>query len=116
MKGDLDNAIKKILEFREERDWAQFHDPKNLAEAISIEAGELLEQFLWLTTEESKGLTEKKLEKAKEEIADILIFLVYMCDTLGVDLIEEIERKLETNAEKYPVDKSKGSSKKYTDL
>ena len=91
MKGDLDSTFEKILEFREERDWKQFHDPKNLAEAISIEAGELLEQFLWLSTEESEGLTGEKLERAKEETADILIFLVYMCDKLGVDVWEVID-------------------------
>lgn len=116
MRGDLEEAIKKILEFREQRDWEQFHDPKNLAEAISIEAGELLEQFLWLSTEESKGLTGERLERIREEIADILIFLVYMCDTLGVDLAKEVERKIGANRKKYPVNKSKGSKKKYTDL
>jgi len=116
MKGDLDRAIERILEFRGERDWEQFHDPKNLAEAISIEAGELLEQFLWLSSEESKCLPVEKLEKAKEEIADVLIFLVYMSDTMGINLVEEVERKIEANRKKYPVNRSKGSKKKYTDL
>jgi dCTP diphosphatase len=116
VKSGLERTIKKILEFREERDWAQFHDPKNLAEAISIEAGELLEQFLWLSTDESKVLAGRKLDRAKEEIADILIFLMYMCDTLGIDLAKEVERKIEANRKKYPVDRSKGSKKKYTDL
>lgn len=116
MSRGLDETIKKIIEFREERDWEQFHDPKNLAEAISIEAGELLEQFLWSTTEESRKVADSKLEKVKEEISDILIFLVYMCNTLGIDLATEVEKKMEANRKKYPVDKSKGTSKKYTDL
>lgn len=116
MSSGLDEVIKKIIEFRKERDWEQFHDPKNLAEAISIEAGELLEQFLWLSTENSKKITDSKLEKVKEEVADILIFIVYMCDALGIELAEEVQRKVEANRQKYPVDKSKGSSKKYTDL
>ena len=116
MNGGVDEVIKKIIEFREERDWEQFHDPKNLAEAISIEAGELLEQFLWLSTEDSKKIGGSKLKKVKEEVADILIFIVYMCDALGIELAEEVQKKVEANRKKYPVDKSKGSSKKYTDL
>lgn len=116
MDSRLDDIVKEIIEFREERDWEQFHDPKNLAEAISIEAGELLEQFLWSTTEESRNVAGTKLEKVKEEISDILIFLVYMCHTLGIDLAEEVNKKIEANRQKYPINKSKGSSKKYTDL
>lgn len=116
LNDGLDEVIKKIIEFREERDWEQFHDPKNLAEAISIEAGELLEQFLWSTTAESRKVSGSKLDKVKEEISDILIFLVYMCHTLGIDLVGEVDKKIEANRQKYPVDKSKGSSKKYTDL
>jgi len=110
-------AVKdRVQTFIDQRDWQQFHDPKNLAEAISIEAGELLEQFLWLSSEESKCLPVEKLEKAKEEIADVLIFLVYMSDTMGINLVEEVERKIEANRKKYPVNRSKGSKKKYTDL
>ncbi len=76
--SDLASSQQKIIAFRNERDWAQFHDPKNLAEALSIEAGELLENFLWKTIGQSKNLPEEELKKVKEEIADIFIFLTYL--------------------------------------
>jgi NTP pyrophosphatase (non-canonical NTP hydrolase) len=114
--NDLISIQRKILEFRNERDWAQFHDPKNLAEALSIEAGELLENFLWKTTEQSRKLSIQELKNVKEEIADIFIFLTYLCDEYKIDLPDEIMKKVEINEAKYPVDKAKGSAKKYTDL
>lgn len=108
--------LKKLVEFREERDWAQFHDPKNLAEAVAIEAGELLQNFLWKTTEASHDLDPTELNSVQEEAADIYIFLLLMCEALGVDLMDAAENKLKTNALKYPVDKAKGNSRKYTQL
>ncbi len=107
---------KKIIDFRNARDWAQFHDPKNLAEALSIEAGELLENFLWKTTEQSKNLTDKELANVKHEIADIFIFLTYLCEAYKIDLLKEVEAKIAHNDSKYPVEKAKGSSRKYTSL
>ena len=116
MTDKLSRTIDKIIGFRDERDWRQFHDPKNLAEAISIEAGELLENFLWMTTGESKEIDSTKLDKIRNEVSDILIYMVYLCNVLNIDLIEEVENKIEKNRKKYPVDKSKGSSKKYTEF
>ncbi len=113
---DLETIQKKIIAFRNERDWAQFHDPKNLAEALSIEAGELLENFLWKTTEQSRKLTEDELKNVKEELSDIFIFLAYLCDEYRIDLLTEVEKKIAHNAAKYPVEKAKGSNKKYTTL
>ena len=114
--ADLVSIQKKIISFRNKRDWAQFHDPKNLAEALSIEAGELLENFLWKTPEQSRNFSTEELKNIKEELADIFIFLTYISDEYKIDLLSEVEKKVARNAEKYPVGKSKGSSKKYTDL
>ena len=114
--SDLAATQKKILAFRNERDWAQFHDPKNLAEALSIEAGELLENFLWKTIEQSRNLSVEELQNVKEELADIFIFLTYLCEEYKIDLLDEVERKIAVNEAKYPVEKAKGSAKKYTAL
>ena len=114
--SDLESIQKKILSFRNERDWAQFHDPKNLAEALSIEAGELLENFLWKTTEQSRNLTAEELKNVKEELADIFIFLTYLSEEYKIDLLAEVEKKIAMNEAKYPVEKAKGSNKKYTEL
>ena len=116
MTNKLEELQQRILDFRNERDWAQFHDPKNLAEALSIEAGELLENYLWKTTEQSRNLTAEELKNVKEELADIFIFLTYLCDEYKIDLLGEVKKKIDINEAKYPVDKAKGSSKKYTDL
>jgi NTP pyrophosphatase (non-canonical NTP hydrolase) len=113
---ELTAIQKKILDFRNARDWAQFHDPKNLAEALSIEAGELLENFLWKTTDQSRKLSTEELRKVKEEVADIFIFLTYLCHEYKIDLLRETKKKIEINESKYPVDKAKGSAKKYTEL
>lgn len=105
---------QKILDFRNARDWSQFHDPKNLAEALSIEAGELLENFLWKSTEQSRLLTDEELINVKHEIADIFIFLTYLCEEYKIDLLKEVEGKIAHNEVKYPVSKAKGSAKKYS--
>jgi dCTP diphosphatase len=113
----MDDQLEKIkmsaLKFRDDRDWKQFHDPKNLAEAISIEAGELLERFLWLSSEQSKNPGENKLKGIKEEIADIMIYLIYICEAFDINLPNAVEEKIRVNALKYPREKAKGSSKKY---
>ena len=105
--ADLESIKKKIISFRNERDWAQFHDPKNLAEALSIEAGELLENFLWKTTEQSRNLSAVELKNVKEELADIFIFLTYLSEEYKIDLLSEVEKKLAVNVAKYPVEKAK---------
>jgi NTP pyrophosphatase (non-canonical NTP hydrolase) len=112
----LDAVVKKIIKFRDERDWYQFHSPKNLAEAINIEASELLEIFLWMTTEQSKKLGEAEIKSVKNEVADIFIFLTYLCHHFGIDLLDSVNEKIEQNSIKYPISKSKGSSKKYNEL
>src|SRR3990172_6477316 len=113
---DLESIQQKIILFRNERDWAQFHDPKNLAEALSIEAGELLESFLWKTTEQSRNLSPEELKNVKEELADIFIFLTYLSEEYKIDLFKEVENKIAQNAAKYPVEKARGSNRKYTAL
>lgn len=101
--------------FARERDWDQFHSPKNLSMALIAEAAELVEQFQWLTQEESRNLPEEKLKKVEEELADILIYLVRLADKLNVDLIEAARKKIRVNEQKYPAEKVRGKSKKYSE-
>jgi len=105
-----ERITKAILKFRDERDWEQFHNPKDLALALNIESGELLESFLWKKSEEAK------VDKVKEELADVLIYAFLMAKKYGFDIEEIIMEKLNSNSKKYPVDKAKGSAKKYTEL
>lgn len=116
MEDRLTRILQKAIQFRDERDWKQFHDPKNLAEAICVESGELLEKFLWMSADKSYIPGSRKLEEIKEEVADIMIFTMYLCDTLNIDLPQAVERKIESNAKKYPVEKARGTSKKYKEL
>ena len=113
---DLSSIIKEIIKFRDDRDWLQFHDPKNLSQAISIEAAELQEIFLWKSTEESKSLPSDQLKRVENEVADIFIFMVYLCNHFEINLLEAVLKKINKNELKYPVEKSRGSSKKYTEL
>lgn len=108
-----EEVIKKLVEFRDERDWEQFHDSKNLATAIGIEAAELNELFLWKTIKESEEVDKEKL---KEELADVLAFSFLLANKHGLDPFEIVAEKIKKNGEKYPVDKAKGTAKKYTDL
>ena len=116
MQDRFQTLKEKTLEFRKARDWEQFHDPKNLAEAVSIEAGELLANFLWKDVAGGRRLSDSELANAREEAADILIFLTYLSEELGFDLMEAAFGKVRKNGEKYPVEKAKGSSRKYTEL
>ena len=106
----------EIRAFIDERDWAQFHNPKELAAAIAIEAAELQEQFLWKDYAASEKGARENIEPIADEIADIAVYLFELADNLGLDLIEEMRRKMKKNAEKYPVEKAKGSNLKYTEL
>ena len=108
-----DETIKLLIQFRDERDWKQFHDSKNLATAISIEAAELNELFLWKTIKESE---EVDIQKLKEELADVLSFAFLLAEKHGLDPFEIVAEKIKINAEKYPVDKARGTATKYTDL
>ena len=111
-----DEILNSIRDFRDERDWAQFHKPKDMAIAISIEASELLEHFLWKTNEESEQQVLEKRAEISDEIADIAVYLLELADNLNIDLAHAIKNKMKKNAAKYPVDKSKGSHVKYTEL
>jgi dCTP diphosphatase len=105
-----------LREFAAERDWDKFHSPKNLAAALSVEAAELLERFQWLTEDESRNLPPAELAKVREEMADVLNYLVRLADKLDVNLLEAASDKLKLNAQKYPVDKARGHAKKYSEL
>lgn len=109
----LRDALRK---FAAERDWDQFHWPKNLAIALSVEAAELLEHFQWVPDIESAAIPAETRAKVREELADVLLYLVRLADTLGVDLAAAATDKMAINAQKYPVHKARGTSKKYTDL
>lgn len=108
----------RILTFREERDWKQFHKPKDLALALGIEVSELSELFLWKGEAEIAAMGENSaaVEEVSDELADILIYAVLMADHFGIDLIQAAGQKLDKNSKKYPVAKSKGNAKKYTEL
>ena len=112
----FDSVVGKIREFRDERDWKQFHHPKDMAAGLAIEASELMELFLWKNEQEQIEIVETKREQIEDEMADIGMFLLELADNLNVDLLTAIEAKIEKNAEKYPVEKSKGRSAKYTEL
>lgn len=114
MSDSLAELRARINQFVKERDWDQFHSPKNLAMAMIVEAAELVEHFQWDTLEESRQLNDEKLEQVGQELADTLVYLLRIAEVTGIDLIEAANRKIDLNAQKYPVDKVKGSNKKYT--
>lgn len=108
--GDIELITRELLKFRDERDWEQFHNPKDLALAINVEAGELLELFLW------KEADTVKKEKVQEELADVLAFAFLMAEKYGLDVKEIMLNKIKLNGEKYPVNKAKGNARKYNEL
>ncbi|MGL5415189.1 MAG: nucleotide pyrophosphohydrolase [Clostridium sp.] len=104
----MKETLKRIEKFRDDRDWKQFHTPENLAKAISIESGELLEHFLWDNNFDK--------EEVCDELADVFVYCIHMANTLGVDIEEIVNSKMDKNEKKYPVEKARGNSKKYTEL
>ncbi len=108
--SELNELISKIVKFRDDRDWAQFHNPKDLAIALNVEASELLELFLW------KSEDGANIDRVKEELADILIYSFLLTNKYSLDIQSIVENKLKQNSEKYPVDKARGSAKKYNEL
>ena len=114
--NEIKSIQKKIRKFRDDRDWMQFHNPKNLACSISIEAAELLEHFQWKTFEESAAITAEKREAISHEVADIAVYLIEFADNMGIDLVAAIKEKMALNAAKYPISKAKGTATKYTAL
>ena len=113
---DIEQIRDELRRFAAERQWDQFHSPKNLATAIAVEAAELLEHFQWLTDADSVSLDPDVREKAILEMADVFLYLVRLADKLDANLIEAGKRKLGINAQKYPVSLAKGNAKKYTEL
>ena len=105
-----------INKFARDRDWEQFHNPKDLAIALGIEVSELQELMLWVSTEQSAERVKERMAEVEHEVGDILIYLLRFCEVTGIDPIQAAENKLTLNAKKYPVEKSRGNSKKYTEL
>ena len=112
---EIVGLTRKIREFVDERDWEQFHSPKNLAMAMVVEAAELVEIFQWMSEEDSRNLTAQQKQRAEEEIADVMNYLIRISDQLNIDLIKAAESKIELNARKYPAGLVRGKSKKYSE-
>ncbi|MEI2416571.1 nucleotide pyrophosphohydrolase [Orrella sp. JC864] len=116
MTDTLDGLSRQLDQFAKERDWQQFHSPKNLACALTVEAGELLEHFQWMTEADSRRLAPEKREAVGTEIADVLLYLIQLSNALGIDPVAAAQAKLLANARKYPVELSRGHSRKYDEL
>jgi len=114
--SEVNQITEKIKKFRDERDWMQFHDPKNMAVSIILEASELLEHFQWKTTEEVEQYTKQNHTEIKDEISDIALYLFELADNLEINLIDAMDEKLKKNEIKYPVEKAKGKHTKYNKL
>ncbi len=112
---DIDNLAGRLRAFARERDWEQFHAPKNLAMALAVEAAELMEHFQWLTEQQSTELPPTVQQQVAAELADVFIYTVRLADRLGVDLGVAVEAKIRVNAAKYPIEKCRGSAKKSTE-
>lgn len=112
----LVDLLAKIREFVRERDWEQYHSPKNLSTALAVEAAELAEIFQWLTEEQSRNLTPSQIAHAAEEIGDVLIYLIDLAEKLGIEPISAAFTKVEKNRKKYPADKARGNAAKYNEL
>lgn len=114
--SDIKRLQEKIVSFIQERDWEQFHNPKDLAISLSLESSEVLEHFQWKTTEEMAQYLKDHKEDVADELADVLYWVLVMAHNLNIDVVEASERKLAKNAIKYPIHKSKGNHTKYTQL
>jgi len=113
--SSLSELQQRLRDFAAERDWDQFHSPKNLSMALSVEAAELVEHFQWLTEEQSKSLGRTELAKVRLEAADVFIYLLRLADKLGIDLFEAAAEKMTLNAQKYPATRVRGDPRKSTD-
>jgi NTP pyrophosphatase (non-canonical NTP hydrolase) len=111
-EDSLDRLNQRLLTFARERDWEQFHSPKNLAMALAGECGELLEHFQWLSEEQSASLTPEKKEDVGQEMADILIYLIRLSERLDLDLIAAVHNKISVNEQRYPADKVRGDARR----
>jgi len=113
--SEVQQLMLALRKFAKDRDWEQFHSPKNLSMALSVEASELLEHFQWMNDQASYALGDAKHELVSYEVADIFIYLLRICDQLNIDLVDVTRQKMTINDQRYPVDKVKGSSKKYSE-
>ena len=116
MHNDIETLKHHLREFADTRDWNQFHSPKNLCMALGVEVAEITEHFQWLTQEQSNNLPREKLDEVATELADTLLYLVRLADKLDIDLFGAALNKIELNKQKYPVDRSRGNAKKYTEF
>jgi dCTP diphosphatase len=116
MTDSLRELAEQLDRFALDRDWQQFHSPKNLASALVVEAGELLEHFQWMTEEQSRQLTSERRDAVGAELADVLLYLVQLAAALRIDPLAAAQAKLKVNEEKYPVDRARGTSRKYDEL
>jgi NTP pyrophosphatase (non-canonical NTP hydrolase) len=116
MTDTLEDLAQQLRQFAKARDWQQFHSPKNLASALIVEAGELLEHFQWMTDEQSRDLPPEKRDAVAAEAADVLLYLIQLTSVLGIDPVAAAQGKLKLNELKYPVERARGSSKKYDEL
>lgn len=112
----FDNLTEKVIKFRDARDWKQFHNPKDVALSLMLEAAELGEHFQWKDADEIRKHVESKREEVGEELADVLYWVLLLSHDLGIDLVEALKDKMKKNDEKYPIEKAKGSNKKYNNL
>lgn len=114
--SDLTKMIGIVTQFRDERNWKQFHNPKDIAIALSVESSELLEHFLWVSQEESHEVVKSKKEDISDEMADVLAYLLALSDVADIDLAEALTKKMDKNKGKYPIDKAHSKSNKYNEL
>ncbi len=114
-RAEFEDLVAQIRQFADERDWEQFHSPKNLAMALVVEAAELVEIFQWMTEKDSQGLSERDRKRAEEEIADVMTYLIRISDRLDIDLLDAVRQKLIATRKKYPAELVRGSSQKYSD-
>jgi dCTP diphosphatase len=115
MDANIQLLTNSLRAFAKERDWGQFHSPKNLASALTVEAAELLEHFQWMTEEQSRLPSATKTLEIATEVADVFLYLLLLCDKLNIDIIQAAKEKIVVNTQKYPADTVRGSSKKYNE-
>ena len=115
METDIQSLTNALRAFAKDRDWGQFHSPKNLASALTVEAAELLEHFQWMTEEQSRQLSATKTAEIAAEAADVFLYLLQLCDKLNIDLVQASKEKILLNEQRYPVESTRGSNRKYSD-
>lgn len=115
-RNKMEKLVDRIIKFRKERDWEQFHKPKDIAISLALEAAEVLEHFQWKSEEEIKEYIKNNKDEIGEELADVLYWVLLMSNDIGIDILEALDKKIDKNAKKYPVEKAKGRADKYNKL